>query len=76
MDFEILETGQPLSSIADDIVSANAYIGAGGIVEALKQGSRHSDFRKSRRSGPSRWLRRYTNSAGPWTTTRSWEREP
>ena len=39
MNFEILETGQPLSSIADDIVSANAYIGAGGIVEALKQGA-------------------------------------
>lgn len=39
MDFEILETGKPLSSIADDIVSANAYIGAGGIMEALKQGA-------------------------------------
>ena len=32
----ILETGKPLSTLAHKIISANAYIGVGGIVEALK----------------------------------------
>ena len=35
----ILETGMPLRTIEGKIVSANAYIGAGGIVEALRQGA-------------------------------------
>lgn len=35
----ILETGAPLGSLADSIISANAYIGCGGIVEALKAGA-------------------------------------
>ncbi len=39
MDFEILETGEKLETIADDIVSANAYIGTAGIVKALEQGA-------------------------------------
>lgn len=39
MDFEILETGENLETIKDDIVSANAYIGVEGIVKALKQGA-------------------------------------
>lgn len=39
MDCTILETGQPLKDIAGDIVSANAYIGAEGIVKALQQGA-------------------------------------
>lgn len=39
MDFEILETGEPLSAIADDIISANAYIGVAGIVKALEEGA-------------------------------------
>ena len=39
MDNTILETGEPLKSIAGSIISANAYIGAGGIVEALRQGA-------------------------------------
>ena len=38
-ELPILETGEPLRSIADKIVSANAYIGASGIVEALSQGA-------------------------------------
>ena len=33
--YQILETGKPLSSIEDSIVSANAYLGVSGIVEAL-----------------------------------------
>ncbi len=39
LDYEILETGKPLRSIADRIVSANAYIGTKGIVKALEQGA-------------------------------------
>ena len=34
-----LDTGQPLGSIAERIVTANAYIGCWGIVEALEQGA-------------------------------------
>jgi hypothetical protein len=38
--FENLETGEPLDAIRERIVSANAYLGAGGIVEALAAGAR------------------------------------
>lgn len=36
---EILETGERLESIASRIISANAYIGSLGIVDALRQGA-------------------------------------
>ena len=39
MDETVMETGEPLSSLADSIVSANAYLGAPAIVEALKAGA-------------------------------------
>lgn len=39
MNCEILETKKPLCSVADKIISANAYIGAAGIVKALDQGA-------------------------------------
>lgn len=39
MDYQVLETGEPLSAIADQIISANAYIGVKGIVKALEQGA-------------------------------------
>lgn len=39
MEYNILETGEPLKSIKDNIISANAYIGVRGIVEALRQGA-------------------------------------
>ena len=39
MDCEILETKKPLRSVADKIISANAYIGAAGIAKALDQGA-------------------------------------
>ncbi|HEX6926273.1 MAG TPA: acyclic terpene utilization AtuA family protein [Longimicrobiaceae bacterium] len=35
-----METGQPLSEVLDRVQSANAYIGAGPIVDALRQGAR------------------------------------
>lgn len=35
----IMETGEPLRSISDQVISANAYIGVKGIVEALGQGA-------------------------------------
>ena len=34
-----METGEPLSAIRDKIQSANVYLGAGGIVEALGRGA-------------------------------------
>lgn len=36
MGYEILETGNTLESIRSKIISANAYIGTDGIIEALK----------------------------------------
>jgi hypothetical protein len=36
MNYEIIETGEKLESIKDKIISANAYIGVKGIIEALK----------------------------------------
>lgn len=38
-DMPILETGKPLSSLGDSILSANAYLGAEGIVKALESGA-------------------------------------
>lgn len=39
MDYDVLEFKEKLSSIKDNIVSANAYLGADGIIEALKAGA-------------------------------------
>lgn len=38
-DEAIIETGKPLSSIMPEVISANAYIGAKGIQEALANGA-------------------------------------
>ena len=39
LDYTVLETGKQLSDIRDSILSANAYLGCDGIVEALKNGA-------------------------------------
>lgn len=36
VDYEIIETGEKIESIKDKIISANAYIGVKGIIEALE----------------------------------------
>jgi hypothetical protein len=38
-DFRIDESNKPVSSLGDSILSANVYLGAAGIVEALKNGA-------------------------------------
>lgn len=38
-DTPILETGMPVSTLAGNLVSANAYLGADAIVEALRNGA-------------------------------------
>ena len=40
-----LETGEPLGSRRDEVVTANAYLGCWGIVEALEGRGRHRDHR-------------------------------
>ncbi len=39
MDTEVWETGEPLSKLPGEIVSANAYMGVEGILKALKMGA-------------------------------------
>jgi hypothetical protein len=39
-DFKNLDTGEPLSALAEPVVSANAYLGAAPIAEALGSGAR------------------------------------
>ncbi len=39
LDHTLIETGQPLKSLKGKICSANAYLGCGGIVEALSHGA-------------------------------------
>ena len=39
VELKHMETGEPLAPVRDQIVSANAYLGAGPIVEALAQGA-------------------------------------
>ena len=38
-EFTLDETGEPASALGDRLVSANAYIGIGGLVEALEAGA-------------------------------------
>ncbi|GAB1455690.1 hypothetical protein MASR2M48_09970 [Spirochaetota bacterium] len=38
-DAVVWETGRPLSALAGEIISANAYLGVDGIIEALRQGA-------------------------------------
>jgi hypothetical protein len=39
IELKNLDTGEPLSGIRDRVLSANAYLGAGPIVQALEQGA-------------------------------------
>ena len=39
MDTQVWETGEPLSKLPGEIVSANAYMGVEGILKALEQGA-------------------------------------
>lgn len=39
LEFKNMDTGEPLSSVRDKVQSANVYIGAGALVEALDKGA-------------------------------------
>jgi hypothetical protein len=39
LNTQLLETDEPLDNIKEHVISANAYIGAGGIISALDQGA-------------------------------------
>ena len=65
-DFILDETHQPASALGQRMVSANAYIGISGIVEALSQGA--DIVICGRASDPALFL---APLAGPWTTTKS-----
>ncbi|HZR43404.1 MAG TPA: acyclic terpene utilization AtuA family protein [Ktedonobacteraceae bacterium] len=39
LSFPLMETGQPLETLQSSLVSANAYLGAQGIVQALQDGA-------------------------------------
>ncbi|MGI6256177.1 MAG: acyclic terpene utilization AtuA family protein [Acutalibacter sp.] len=39
MEYSVMETGRPLKDIHGEVLSANGYIGAQGIVDALSQGA-------------------------------------
>ena len=40
--FQNLDTGEPLLAVRDHVVSANAYLGAGPLVDALRATRRSS----------------------------------
>ena len=40
IEIKNMETGEPLSAVRDKVQSANVYLGAGGLVEALDRGAR------------------------------------
>ena len=66
-EFTIAETGEPVSALRDRLVSANAYIGAEPIVEALAGGA--DVVITGRAADPSLFVAplAYTASAGRWT---------
>jgi hypothetical protein len=39
VELKNMETGEPLSTVLSQVQSANVYLGAGGVVDALKQGA-------------------------------------
>ena len=68
-DAEVWETGEPLSKLPGEIVSANAYMGVEGILKALELGADVV-------TQLSLWRPSSTNLAGPWMIGISWGREP
>ena len=64
----IEETGGTLADLGDRLVSANAYLGASPIVEALRRRRRRRRSPAASPTRPCSWRRSSTSSAGRWTT--------
>ena len=69
---ENLDTGEKLDELGVTPVTANAYLGAWGIVEALHAGRRHRHHRPRHRRRGRRRARRRGTSAGRAPTGTSW----